>query len=61
MNDPLASIEEKHGQKGIGALAVNVYEGALGEAPNRRVAFWATVAALIAAFEANQEERGISE
>ena len=56
MNDPLANIEEKHGQQSIGALAANLYEGALRESTSRRDAFWATVAALVATFKANPAE-----
>lgn len=46
MNDPLSNLEEKHGQQSVGALAANIYAGALAEADTRRQAFWATVAAL---------------
>jgi hypothetical protein len=55
MADPLSSIEDKHGQRSIGALALNIYEGALAEAENRSDAFWATVAALISVFKSQQE------
>jgi hypothetical protein len=55
MTDPLGNIEEKHGQRSVGALVVNIYEGALAESGSRRNAFWATVAWAVAANKSTED------
>jgi hypothetical protein len=47
---PLEDIENEHGMRSVGALAVQIYRGACDETDDPNEALFATVAALAAMF-----------
>lgn len=60
--DPLRDLEESHGQRSLGAFAVEIYRGALDRAEGDvALAFTASVAALEAIFRAGQDHNYPSE
>jgi hypothetical protein len=47
VSDPVTQVEDAHGQRNLGIVAVRVYQGAREEAGSFPEAFWATVALLL--------------